>query len=455
MPSFRGLLWVGCADGYPGCRGHGIRVPRERGECRRVARTPAADDGGADRHQRRDHDRSGHRAAPARHFDELDGLGDVRIAVQDGVAELSGEVLSADGRRRAVGLARQVQGVVEVEDRIHEVRDVQRRLAPAVDRLVQRGWSVVAWLPLLLVAALIVSVFWLLGWLVGRWDALFRRVARNQFLAELLQQVVRAAIVLAGIVVALDVLDATALVGTVLGAAGVLGLALGFALRDTVENYIASLLLSLRQPFGHDDLVLIEGFEGHVLRLTSRATVLMTLDGNHVRIPNAVVYKHVIVNYTRNPGRRFQFDVGVGTEQDLSTVQRIGAGALARMAGVLDEPPPVATVEALGDSSVLIRLTGWVDQRHADFLKVRSEAIRLVKQAFDAADVSMPEPIYTVRLGGTTDAVTASAEQPRRAAPGPSVAIDIAPKNPLEQHIVGERRGHANDDLLTSDAPTE
>jgi small-conductance mechanosensitive channel len=395
-------------------------------------------------------------------FAELDGLGDLRIAVRGGVVELSGETLSSDLRERAVRLAGQVQGVVEVEDHVEEVRDVRRRVAPVVDRLIERGWQVVAGLPLLAVAMLIVGVFWLLGWVVGRWDAPFRRLARNSFLADLLRQVVRGAIVLAGVVIALDVLDATALVGTVLGAAGVLGLAIGFALRDTVENYIASLLLSLRQPFGHDDLVLIEGWEGRVLRLTSRATILMTHDGNHVRIPNAVVYKSIVVNYTRNPSRRFHFDVGVGTEQDLAAVQRLGAETLARMDGVLDDPPPVTTVETLGDSSVLIRLAGWVDQRQADFLKVRSEAIRLVKQAFDAADVSMPEPIYAVRLSGERSAVasapTGEAPEPappRRAPQGPSVAIDIAPRDDLERQISGERRGHAEDDLLTPDAPKE
>ena len=333
------------------------------------------------------------------------------------MVELSGDTLSSELRERAVRLARQVSGVVEVEDRITEVRDVQRRLAPVVDRLVERGWELVAWLPLLAIAALIVGIFWVFGWVVCRWDAPFRRMARNPFLAELIQQVMRWAIVLAGVVIALDVLDATALVGTLLGAAGILGLALGFALRDTVENYIASLLLSLRQPFGHDDLVLIEGWEGRVLRLTSRATVLMTLDGNHVRIPNAVVYKSIIVNYTRNPNRRFQFDVGVGTEQDLAAAQRLGAETLARMDGVVGDPPPFATVETLGDSTVVLRLAGWVDQRQADFLKVRSEAIRLVKQTFDAADVSMPAPIYSVRLAGAAAGVAPGAargQRPRR-----------------------------------------
>ena len=85
------------------------------------------------------------------------------------------------------------------------------------------------------------------------------------------------------------------------------GLAVGFALRDLVENYIASLMLSLRQPFAPNDQVLIEGFEGRVVRLTSRATILMTLDGNHVRIPNAVVFKGTIVNLSHNPERRLRF----------------------------------------------------------------------------------------------------------------------------------------------------
>ncbi len=386
-------------------------------------------------------------------FDEVEGLSDVRIRVNDGVVELSGEALYADQHQRAVRLAGQVQGVVEVEDKIAEVRDIGRRLAPVVDRLVERGWQLVSLLPLLLVAAAIVIAFWSLSWLIGRSEAPFRRVTRNPFLADILRQVVRAAVLIGGVVIALDVLDATTLVGTVLGAAGILGLALGFALRDTVENYIASLLLSLRQPFGRDDLVLIEGWEGVVLRLTSRATVLMTLDGNHVRIPNAVVYKSVVVNFTRNPARRFQFDVGVGTEQDLAAVQKLGAQTLQQMNGVLDDPPPSATVEALGDSSVSIRLFGWVDQRQADFLKVRSEAIRLVKQAFDAASVSMPEPIYNLRMSG--DPQPPASAKPVAEKQGPTEAIDIAPQDHLDQQIDSERHAHVEQDLLAADAPRE
>src|SRR3546814_11391197 len=70
-------------------------------------------------------------------------------------------------------------------------------------------------------------------------------------------------------------------------------------------------MLSRRQPFRANDHVVIEGHEGRVVRLTSRATILMTLEGNHLRIPNSTVFKAVILNYTRNPERRFDFELGI------------------------------------------------------------------------------------------------------------------------------------------------
>jgi small-conductance mechanosensitive channel len=246
-------------------------------------------------------------------------------------------------------------------------------------------------------------------------------------------------------------------------------LALGFALRDTVENYIASLLLSLRQPFARDDQVVIEGCEGRVVRLTPRATILMTLDGNHTRIPNAKVYKAVIVNYTRNPKRRFAFDVGVDTEQNLAAAQELAASTLLAMDGVLDDPAPYCTIESLGDSNVILRVFGWVDQEHADFIKVRSESIRLVKRAFDQAGIVMPEPIYNLRMRSMPQALAGtgaseSAAQARgsasqaaraRAQEEPGTAVNIGPQDDLDQQIAADRSLAVEDDLLSAHAPKE
>ena len=291
-------------------------------------------------------------------YASMDGLGGLQVDVRAGVVVLSGEVPSRAAHDEALALARRVENVVHVRDRIVESRDVEGRLSATWARLSSQGSDLLGLLPLLGVALLVFIVFWWVARLVAASAALGRVFSGNPFLRDLVRQVVRVIIFAVGLVLALQILDATAVLATLLGAAGVVGLALGFALRDTIENYIASLLLSLRQPFASDDHVVIEGCEGRVLRLTPRATILMTLDGNHTRIPNAKVYKAVIVNYTRNPKRRFMFEVGVDTEQNLADAQELAARTLLNMEGVLDDPAPYCTVQSLGDSNVVLQAFG-------------------------------------------------------------------------------------------------
>ncbi|MEO8410216.1 MAG: BON domain-containing protein, partial [Propionivibrio sp.] len=174
-------------------------------------------------------------------FATLDGLADVKVEVNAGVVALSGEVTARAVHEQALSVAGRVQGVVDVQDGITVSQDVRRRLLPTVERLLAQITGFIAFLPLLAVALAVLAAFW---WLAGRLSAsrqLARRFGRNPFLRDLARQVVRMAVIGLGVVLALEILDATALLGTVLGAAGVFGLAVGFALRDTVENYIASL----------------------------------------------------------------------------------------------------------------------------------------------------------------------------------------------------------------------
>ena len=117
----------------------------------------------------------------------------------------------------------------------------------------------------------------------------------------------------------------------------------------------------MRNPFSINDFVNIDGHEGNILRLSSRATILISPDGNHIRIPNAMVFKAVITNYTRNPERRFQFDVGIATEQDLLAVRALATNTLKAVTGVLDEPKPIVLIQDLADAVVLLRIFAWVE----------------------------------------------------------------------------------------------
>ncbi|MBO6784628.1 MAG: mechanosensitive ion channel, partial [Alphaproteobacteria bacterium] len=268
----------------------------------------------------------------------LEALADVRSEVDAGVVTLRGAVDSDDARSQAEDVVGRIEGVVAVQNRVDVRQDFSTQGQAVLERLSERVDEFVAVLPLFAVALAVFLLFLFLAGLFARHPVLIRRISPNPFLQQLLVQTVRVGIIVLGLVLALEILDATALIGAVLGAAGVTGIVLGFALKETIENYIAGLLLSLRQPFSPNDHVSVEGHEGRVIRLTSRATVLMSLDGNHVRIPNAQVFKSTLTNYTRSPERRFEFDVGVGVQTDLTEARSLAIETLSGMDAILPEP---------------------------------------------------------------------------------------------------------------------
>lgn len=331
-------------------------------------------------------------------FSQIPDFEGVDVAVEAGVVRLSGTVLKVQEADEAVALAQRFDGVVYVVNSIQTDVEVEARVTPALSRIQQYLNNFIAFLPLLGVALVVLLAFMTLAYMVGRLKRPFERFDISPMVRHVVRRLLRMFILLIGLLLVLDILGITSMVGAVLGAAGLAGIALGFAFQDIVENYLAGLLMSIRRPFELNDLIQIGSDLGKVVRLTARELILMTPDGNHVRIPNATVFKSTVYNYTRNPLRRFDFQVGVDVEEDLQQVQRLGLDTLDAMRGVLATPEPTMRIQSLGDSNVVIAFFGWVNQTEADFGKVKSEAIRLVKRALDEAGVLMPEPIYNVRM---------------------------------------------------------
>ncbi|WP_291733456.1 mechanosensitive ion channel domain-containing protein [Leisingera sp. F5] len=355
---------------------------------------------------------------------EINGYGAVTVSVSEGVVRITGQVIDNAAQDRLTQIVNRVAGVVAIENETEISGTLEERLAPAVDRIAARTRNLLANGPIFLVA---VTAFLLVaagGWLLTTRIGIWTRLAPNPFIADVYRAVARIMFIVTGLVLALDIMNATALIGAVLGAAGVVGLALGFAVRDTVENFIASILLSLRQPFRPNDYVDIQGDQGTVARLTSRATILISPEGNHIRIPNATVFKGRIVNFTRDPNRRFGFDLGVDADADLAAALSTAVAALEAQPFVLEDPEVGAWISEVGDSNVILTFTGWVDQTRVDFAKARGEAIRAAKMALEGAGFGLPEPIYRVRLDGAQDAAAAPGERTatRRALPVASSA---------------------------------
>lgn len=398
-------------------------------------------------------------------FGEIAALKGVAATAKEGVVILSGSVANEASAGRAVALASRIEGVVEVEDRITRTLDVEENLDPLLERTehtfnaVRNAWPLYA---IALAAFILVAAA---GHLLASAHRFWQFVAPNPFIARLISQSIRIVGAVAGLLLALSILDAMALFGAAAGGAGLIGLAVGFAVKDTIENYIASVMLSLRQPFRADDHVIINDLEGIVVRLTSRATILMTLDGNHLRIPNADVFKGVILNYTRNPHRRLAFKLGVDADDDPIEALSSGLEAMRTLDFLLSEPQPAAYVEEVGDSNIVIVFTGWIDQRQTDFAKARSAVINVVKTELETGGFTLPEPIYRVRLEGLP-----AAEPPLRIAPDTGKApkaepepepaampeqIGVIQDDDVRRQVAEERADGDHEDLLSDSRPIE
>lgn len=330
-------------------------------------------------------------------FGVLPALRDVNISVSEGVVTLEGKVTAAEDIDRAEQIASRILGVVTVENRIRRDVSVEESIH-SLGGFSEKFTNFIKMLPLIGAALLVAVIIAAIGYGLASLTWIWRRLAANNFLTELIASAVRFVFAAGGILIALQMVGAGTLLGAVLGGAGIIGIALGFAMRDTIENYVASVMLSIRQPFRANDWVVIDQFEGRVIRLTSRATILMTLDGNHLRIPNGTVFKAVILNYTRNPERRFDFDLGIDAAEDPNVARQLGVSALAKLDFVLNDPAPAARVENVGDSNIVIKFLGWIDQGQTDWYKARSLAIPAVKNALESAGFALPEPIYRLRF---------------------------------------------------------
>lgn len=397
-------------------------------------------------------------------FDAIGALEAVTVGVMDGVVVLSGTVANEADAEMALELAIRVEGVVTVRDELERTLDVADNLSPVLEQYETDLRNLAKALPLYGTAFAIFCVVFLIGHILAAMKWFWRLLTPNPFLAEILAQAIRFSFLLIAIFIALNIIGATAFMAAILGGAGVIGLAIGFAVRDTLENYISSIMLSLRQPFRSGDHVIIGDQEGIVSRLTTRATILKTLDGNHLRIPNADVFKSNILNYTTNPLRRFEFKLGVDAADDPVAAINCGNEAIQSLEFVLKDPQPFAMIESVGDSSIILVFYAWIDQRETDFAKGRSLAIRATKDALESKEFTLPEPIYRLRFDSQPNGLsvetgtTASAPSPR---PKPDRAskvdqsLDVDPEVEAVRKTLVEDEDPKEENLLDDRRPSE
>ena len=369
-------------------------------------------------------------------------LQQVTVAVNSGIVTLGGEVLADADRAVATTLAKSAPGVGDVVNQVTISANLRQRMQEAMQQVQLKLLRLLGALPLLVVALAILWMSVLVGRLLARrrmgW---LRRHQNNPYLEGLVRRLVQSVVVILGLVLALNLLGASALVGAVLGSAGVIGLVVGFAFKDIAENYMAGILLSLRRPFAPDDHLVIDRYEGKVIALTSRATLMMTLDGNQLSLPNSLVFKSVVLNYTANPRRRFDFVLPVDPSESIHDATERAVAAIGQVDGVLKDPPPSWAVDGYNAKGLDVRFFGWIDQRRNDLGKTRSEALRAVRAAFAKAGVHGPELVRYLREDGTGPVGVATLpEEP---------CGDTSVNRDIDDQLAAAQRAHDDENLAS------
>jgi len=325
----------------------------------------------------------------------LDATGwfiDPQIEVREGVVFLNGQVETDELKKWAGDLARNTQDVVAVANRMEVPEPSVWDFSPAWSGLLVLWRDFIRSLPFFLFGLLILALSAAAGVLVTRGARAFlRRGVRAKLLRNVMARGMGVLVFLFGVYIILRVSGLTQLALTVVGGTGLIGLAVGIAFRDITENFLASIFLSMQRPFETGDLVEVTGVVGYVQQLNVRTTILMTLDGTLVQIPNASVYKSNLRNFTTNANRREDFVVGIGYDDSINDAQEIARKVLADHPAVLNDPAPSVLADSLGTSTVNLRIYFWLNGREHSWLKVRSSVIRLLKLAFQQHGISMPD----------------------------------------------------------------
>ncbi len=322
---------------------------------------------------------------------------DPTVRVDQGVVILGGHTDNKDHKAWAGELASKTEDVVAVVNHIQLDEAPLFDMRPAVTEIESLLKGGIRLSPLFGVAAIVLLLSWFAAKLTQRLTlrVLERRLG-NALLAEVGSKAVAIPVFLLGLYLVLELSGLARVALTVAGGTGLAGLVLGIAFRDILENFLAGILISVQHPFRVGDLIRVEDKQGFVQRVTTRGTILIAYDGTYIQVPNSTIYKTTIHNFTANPKMRQEFVVNLGLLDPIETAQDLAAKVLREHSAILKDPEPVVLVDELTGGSINLKAYFWVDATEYSDLKVRSSAIRLVKDALQKAKMLSPDGIQQI-----------------------------------------------------------
>ncbi len=268
--------------------------------------------------------------------------------------------------------------------------------------------ELVALLPKLLVAIVVLFIFWGLGRLTTRvFTNRFQRKWDDSIVVNFTGLAIKGFLYLIGLATAMYVLGFGGVAGSLVAGAGVSAIVIGFAFKDIAENFLAGFILAINRPFRINDIVEIQNYKGTITRMDIRTTLMRMPDGRDIFIPNSIFVKNILTNFTRDGLIRQEFMIGLDTSTDIKRARNYILAFLEDEADVLKNPKPNVIVEGLGDFTIDVKVMFWVNtyeiaeepELHKTAETVRSKVIRevtsiLLREGFNLPNFVVDHKMY-------------------------------------------------------------
>lgn len=316
-------------------------------------------------------------------------------------------------------------------------------LGPAFTRAQAIVNGLVAAIPALVVAVIVFAGFVLLAFIVkggvARLTEARLHAHRNAGVA--VGRLAQGFVIFLGLLVALSVAMPTFKPGDVVQVLGIGSVAIGFAFRDILQNFLAGILLLVTQPFRIGDQIVANGYEGTVEEIQARATFIRTYDGRRVVVPNAELFTDTVVVNTAFEHRRLEYDVGIGYGDDIERARTLILEAVRGTEGVLAEPAPDVLLMDFAPSSVSLRVRWWIaPPQRADALDARDKVLTAVKNQLTSHGIDLPFPTQQILFHDQTE--DSDGDRARQREGWPAGNTDVPPSGEMAdaiRHIAGAK----------------
>ena len=277
-------------------------------------------------------------------------------------------------------------------------------LSAATEKISGMVSGAIALLPNIIIGVIIFAIFWLMGKFVRSFVKRQTRDRDTRNVGLVFGRLIQGALIILGFLIAATIIFPNFQPADALSALGIGGVAIGFAFKDILQNFLAGILILLTEPFAMDDQIIFGDYEGTVEHIQTRATTIRTYDGRRVVIPNAELFTNAVTVNTAYDRRRLQHDIGIGYGDDIAKAKEIILEVLGEHGEILSDPQPEALVVELADSTINIRARWWIEPpRRADFMQSQDWVLENVCNRLVAAGIDLPFPTQQVLFHDQTE----------------------------------------------------